>query len=98
MSHIAKVYLQHLSVEKVTVQGGDCYLLYCRHAVCGCDTHIAAGCCLLNLTLLPLQSFCWVCHHSTQHAWLVVCPCCCLLDSDDGSFSTHLPLILEWRT
>ena len=96
---ICSIYLYRQS----KVQGGDCYLLHCRHAVCGPDTHTAAGCCLLSLPLLSLQPFCWLRHDSTQHAWLVVSPYCSLLGRYTGMYlgrliPMYLPLMLELRT
>ncbi len=85
-------------VYTITMHGRRLLSADCRHALCGFDTHTSDGCCLLSLPLLSLQPFCWLCHDSTQHAWLVVSPCCCLLSNNGGPIPVYLCLMLEWHT
>ena len=44
----------------------------CRNDGGRFDAQYQAGCRVLSILLLPLQFVCWLHHHSTKHAWLVV--------------------------
>ena len=77
-------------------------LYVCRHDCCGFDAQPQDCSSVLLLHVLPVPSVCWLCHHTAQHAWLVVSISifffsACFLQHALLRFSQHvLCIVVPW--